>query len=506
MNKGVILLVLFTVLCFPALGQEVAEDVFLNTEPIEFINYEGPYDVINTLEQIRGIGEILGQDVKPDVSLSALYGPYRIIHSYQPEIEEGLDGDILIMGSASQVDSVSNLRYIIGGYLESAYGYERERAYTIAIFITYYNALYYQKIDHYSSLYKEGVLDNLEPDQCGLARVWSDWPGKARIVIPLRAPGYSESPAIDSSLISSDEVVEVMQEEEDMRIEERKEMVEIREEENRAEEEAMEEKGQELAERESALIEMADELEEKEEPLTEEEEEQLEEIKEEQQQVQEEIEELEEAKEELEDKTEEVLDMRDDIASDENKVISEGDPEVEKKESVFVSPEDESAVPLFFFNQTGIEEGYAFGLISLYDLTSGTKEKESTATTIYGRTHREFAGGFLAIAKDRKSGMVLPMIIDRENLAISLKGEEEIFPGTQVEIDKSNQIYMVYKDGSQWRLGRFDKDLQLTGASSEAVEPMTDILFYNGKLFVQNTEGAVLELNSDNLTVEKELE
>ncbi|MDC7222368.1 MAG: P83/100 family protein, partial [Spirochaetales bacterium] len=150
MRKRIILLVLTSVLCFPALGQEVAEDEFLNTEPIEFINYEGPYDIINTLDQIRGIGEVLGQDVDPDVSLSAEYGPYRIVHSFQPEIETGLDGDILIMGGSSQVDSVTNLRYIISGYLESAYGYERDRAFTLAVFITYYNALHYQKIDHFS--------------------------------------------------------------------------------------------------------------------------------------------------------------------------------------------------------------------------------------------------------------------------------------------------------------------------------------------------------------------
>ena len=505
MRKRAILLVLSSVLSFLVMAQEVAEDEFLNTEPIEFINYEGPYDVINTLEQIRGIGEILGQDVKPDVPLTAQYGPYRIVHSYQPEIKNGLDGDILIMGSSSQVDSVSNLRHIIGGYLESAYGYSRERAYTLAVFITYYNALWYQKIDHFSSKYKQGVLDNLEPSQCGLARIWSDWPGKARIVIPLRAPG-SELSGIDTSTISSEEVVSVMQEEEDKRIEERKDMVEIREEENRQVEEVLKEDKQTLDERDSALTEQIQELEEQKAPLNPREEEKLEELKKEQETVQEEKQELEEKQEELEKNTEEVLDMRDEIASDENEIISEGDPEVEKKESVFVSPAEESAVPLFFFSQTGKEEGYSYGTISLYDLTSGKKEKESTVTTIYGRSNREFSGGFLAIAKDRRTDMVVPMIIDRENLAISLKGEEEVFPGTQVAVDKSNQVYMVYRDGSSWRLGRFDKELKLTGASSGNVEPMTDIMFYNGKLYVQSPSGTVLELNSNTLTVDKELE
>ena len=505
MRKQAILLVLVAVLCFPGTAQEVAEDEFLNTEPIEFINYDGPYDIINTLDQIRGIGEVLGQDVEPDVPLTAQYGPYRIIHSYQPEIETGLDGDILIMEGSSQVDSVTNLRHIIGGYLASAYGYDRDRAFTLAVFITYYNALWYQKIDHFSSRYKEGVLENLEPDKCGLARIWSDWPGKARIVIPIRAPG-ADMGGIDTSTISSKEVVEVMQEEEDKRIDERKEMVEIREEENRQAEETLQQEEQALEERDSALAEDIQKLEEKESSLTSEEEEQLEELKREQETVQEEQQKLEEKQDVLEKNTEEVLDMRDEIASDENAIISEGDPDVEKKESVFVSPEEQRAVPLFFFKQTGIEEGYSYGNIALYDLTSGKKEKESTVTTIYGRSNREFAGGFLAIGKERGTDKVLPMIIDRENLAISLKGEEDIFPGTQVAIDKSNQVYMVYSDSGSWRVGRFDKELKLTGASSEEVEPMTDIMFYNGKLFVQGGTGAVLVLNGETLAVEKELE
>ncbi len=504
MRKHTVLLVLMAVLFSRVSSQEVAEDEFLNTEPIEFINYEGPYDVINTLDQIRGIGEVLGQDVDPALPLTANYGPYRIIHSYQPEIPVGLDGDILIMGGSSQVDSVTNLRHIIGGYLESAYGYDRDRAFTLAVFITYYNAYWYQKIEHFSARYKPGVLASLEPDKCGLARIWSDWPGKARIVIPLKGPG-SAAAGVDTSTISQEEVVKVMQEEEDKRIDERKEMVEIREEENRQQEEAIVKEEADLTQRESALVEEIKQLEEKEEPLTVQEEQKLEDLKKEEEAVREDKQVIVDKKEELDRKTEEVLDMRDEIAVDENKRISEGDPEVEKRESVFVSPGEESRVPLYFFSQTGKEEGYSYGTIILYDLTKGNREKESTVTTIYGRTNREFAGGFLAVARDRKSDKVVPMIIDRENLAISLKGEEEIFPGTQVAVDKSNQIYMVYKSGSSWYLGRFDKSLKLIGSSSQEVEPMTDIYFYNGMIFVQSPGGDILELNSDTLTVQKEL-
>jgi hypothetical protein len=504
MKKFTILLILLIMVVPCIMTQEVAEDEFLNTEVIEFINYEGPYDIINTLEQIKGIGQTLGRDIKPDSSLTAQYGPYKIIHSYQPEIENGLDGDILIMGSTSQVDSVTNLRHILAGYLSRAYGYEENRAFTLALFITYYNALWYQKIDHFSSRYKQGVIDNLEPDSCGLARIWSDWPGKARIVIPLRAPG-SELTGIDTSIISEKEVVEVMQEEEDKRVDDRKDMVEIREKENQETEKNLDSKQEELVDKKEELDKEIGELEKNSDSLTTEEKQTLENLKEEKEVVEKEQEKVDKQKEDLAKSNEEVLDMRDDIASDENKLIDQGDQEAVKKESVFVSPKEESRVPVFFFKQSGIEEGYAYGSIELYDLTLGKKEKESTVTAIYGRSNREFSGKFLAIGKDRNEGIILPMLIDRENLAISLKGEDEIFPGTQVVIDKSNQIYMVYKKQGDWFLGRFDGELKKTANSSVSVSPMTDILFFNGKIFVQDSQGTLIVLNGETMEKEREL-
>lgn len=505
MKKGLISILLFTVIVTCLYAQEVAEDEFLGTEPIDFINYQGPYDVINTLEQIKGIGEVLGRDIEPDRELTAVYGPYTIIHSYQPEITEGLDGDILIMGSGSQVDSVTNLRHIIAGYLISAYGYDEDRAFTLATFITYYNALWYQQIDHFSSRYKSDVISHLEANKCGLSRIWSDWPGSARIVIPLKAPGSTVG-GIDTSTISEKEVVEVMQQEEDLRVDERKEMVEIREEENLQVEEEIAQKEETLTEKEEEVSTEIEKLEEKETPLTVDEKETLEELKEEKEELEEERVVLEEEKEELETKSAEVLDMRDDIAVDENKRIDQGDSEVEEKESVFVSPEEQSAIPVFLFVQKGVEEGYAYGTIQLYDLTTGKKENEATVTNIYGRSNLEYAGGFLAIAEDRTSGMVLPMIIDRENLAISAKGETEVFPGTQVVIDMSNLIYLIVQIDNKWYLGKLGKDLVLMATSSVEVNPMTDILFYNGKIFVQEPQGKIVVLNGESLESEKELE
>lgn len=488
---------------FSLFAQEVAEEEFINTEVIEFINYSGTYEVINSLEQIIGIGSTLGENVEPGASRDVRFGPYRIVHSYEPDNPVGLDGDILIMGEASRVDSITNLRHIIGGYLTSAYGYDEEKAFTLAVFITYYNALWYQKIEHFSSKYKSGVLHHLESDQCGLARIWSEWPGKARIVIPLKGPGYGAE-GVDGSLISQDEVIEVMREEDDKRIEERKDLVEIREEENSEQGEELEKQEEQLVEREEAIKDEISAL-ESEEELTQEEEQTLEQLRDEEKDIQEERIQLEEEKEKLEQSNEEVLDMRDDIAVDENEIIDNGDDEVEKKESVFTSPAEDESVPFFFFSQKGAEEGFAYGSIELYDLTAGSREKESTLTIIYGRTFKEYDGAFLAVAKDRDTNRVLAMTLDKENLAVSQKTREEIYPGSQVVVDKSNQIYLVFKQDGWWSLGRFDKNLDLQASSQKEVNPMTDIQLFNGQIFVQGISGELIILNGESLLVDKEL-
>lgn len=492
----------------PLAAQEVAEDEFLGTGPIEFTHFTGEYDHINTLEEIQGIGRSLASTTDIFQSGKSRYGHFLLAHSYQPEIPDGLDGDILILTQSSGVDHVRNIRHIIAGFLEDAYGYNYDRAYVLAEFLTYYNAVHYQDIAHFNQKYKPGVMEHLTPDRCGMSRIYSEWPGRARIVIPLRNPNQEGLSSVDTSIISDEEVIDEMQLEEDANLDVRKDMVEIREEENRQEQEQLEEKREEVQEEQQIVEEELQELEEKEatEELTEEEEERRDELVERQEELQEREEQIEEEQEELDQRTEEVLDERDEIARDENRQIDEGrdSNEPSEQESVFVGQEEEGPVPMHFFHYSGNENGVPFGSIFLYDLQSGNKTSESTVTTLYGREYTQYNALFLGIGKSRNSGEVHLMLIDKENLGLLKESTVGVHPGSRIEIDQSNRIFAISELDGTYYLARFNEDLELDLRSSQPVDPFTDILFYNGKIFVQDERGAMVELNIQSLEAEKE--
>ena len=175
-------------------------------QSIEFINYNGPRTgKIDSVDEIINIGRHIGKQVDPEEQGHFYYGiKYSVVHSYQPEIETGLDADIMILHEDSRVDHIQNLRYIIAGYLEGAYGYSFDDAMILAEFITYYNAVYYQNIGYFQNKYKPGVLANISSGNAGISTHYSNWPGKTRMIIPLRGiPSKGSLSTIDTSSLTS---------------------------------------------------------------------------------------------------------------------------------------------------------------------------------------------------------------------------------------------------------------------------------------------------------------
>ena len=87
-------------------AQSVSEEEILSIKSraseIVFENYVGPVTESSTREEITGIGRYLG-----DKSLSSpSWGEkYMLFHSFQPDIPEGLDGDILAILEKSRSGS-----------------------------------------------------------------------------------------------------------------------------------------------------------------------------------------------------------------------------------------------------------------------------------------------------------------------------------------------------------------------------------------------------------------
>lgn len=199
--------------------------------PIVFVNYEGPQARIDSLDAIRGIGAALGHAMgAPGKPGRAGDARYTLIRAADPAVTEGFDADILVLGPGAGVDHVRNLRWIIAGFLETAWGYQRADAYTLATFVTVYNAVYRGDLASLGKRYKAVVMRELTAADAGLSTRYTEWPGASRILIPLsRGAKAGSVGAVDTGAISDTKVVESLQGEPGKGVDERQALVEVKE-------------------------------------------------------------------------------------------------------------------------------------------------------------------------------------------------------------------------------------------------------------------------------------
>jgi len=499
------LLILLSLISFSLSAIDVDKDELQSygDKKIEFYNYVGPYEYINTLEQILGLGSQLGNQVNPDSSGNFTIGnKYSVIHSVQPEILEGFDGDIFFVGRDGAVDHIRNLRYIIAAYLESVYSYTFDEAFLIAEFVTYYNAAYYQNLPYYEGAYKEGVLKYLSAEKAGLSTHYSEWAGKSAIVIPLSESRISETgKAIDTSVITSEEVIDVMREEDDAAIDSRKDMVEMRDEEIAAEEQAIEEEKEILIEEKEEIDEAIEDIKteadgsEKEE-LTAAEEKQIEELEEQKDAVEEKEAELEEEQKALEEEKDEVVKMREDIADDANKLIDEED-----STSVFTSADPGVGTEIIMLKIENTGDGIPYGRLIKIDIDNNVITAESELNSVRGRTLTLLSGKLFAVAgMESGQGDVKLVEIDMDTLEIAGMGEVTVFPDTLLWVSKNN-FFAVIKEGNDLKLALFDDKLTVKATSAVSVEPYMSPLIQGGSIFVQTRDGGIVELSAETLEV-----
>ncbi len=474
----------------------------VGNESVKFINYVGPYEFINTLDQIRDIGRELGRQINRDVSGEAsVGGKYRVLHIVNPEIPDGLDADIFILEPDAAVDHINNLRTIIAGYLETVYGFSSREAYLVAEFVTYYNAVYRGNMEMAAERYKAPVVKELDPGKMGLDTHYSNWPGKTQMLIPLRG---GDKPKIDTGVITEDEVIDEMREEEDKGLDSRRDMVELIEEEIDEEQKVIDSRREDLDEREDKVAEEIEQIEEKEksgEALTPAEEERKENLEEEREEIERERKEVQERQQDIDERTEDVMKMREDIAEDENALMEEGG---EEAKGTFVSAE--SVTPVWFLTVDAEGDGIPYGRVMKYDLENGKRLAVSDVTAVRGRTIILLPDAVLVIAgREGEGTSVRPMLLDGNTLKVVEEGENDIFPGSLMTV-KGSDIYLVTLDRGEWKLGRFDTELVRKAVSEKAVEPWTAIIFDGKSLFAQSKEGDILKLSASSLIEEDLLE
>ncbi len=534
------------ILCLaaPALDVDEAEISSTRGAAIEFINYEGPHAVIETVADIRGIGQTLGAALAAGGGNRAgELGRYFVIHAVDPAVKTGLDADIIVLGEGARVDHVRNLRRIVAGYLERAYGYSAKDADTLAVFITIYNAVHRGDVGYFAGKYKPVVTKELSPANAGLSVRWDEWAGRSRIVIPLSSKaGTGILGSVDTTPITDKPTVEGLKAESPATagVPERMDVVDLKERGQVEEKAALDAERERIAKEEAAIaadkariedakaagttgvadsgtkpagdaaagtdpgtaaakgadqeagIAVSDKAREEEAAAT---------------RVAAEKDVAAREAKVAEDKA--ALAAREDAAAakdaeiaGDRAAIAEDQKDVIKGEVAGAAAKEAGGVTLFEL----VDPNLPLSRITRVDLKTGETIRRSSLNTIKAATIVDAGDAYIAIAGQvtGSGGAVRLVRISKADFASVAQGNDDVFAdGMLWKIGSS--VYTVVKKGEFWAIGRFDPATLELKASSAPVSRWTFLTPGDGKLVAQSPSGGFLVLEAEALTTASEI-
>ncbi|MDR2363499.1 MAG: hypothetical protein LBD65_03690 [Spirochaetaceae bacterium] len=504
------------------------EELEQNLAPVEFINYTGPQDRIESLDQIRGIGTALGTVIRGGADQAGSAERYFVIHSVSPQDGDKLDADIFGLGIDVGVDHIRNLRLIIQGYLESAYEYSPQDAALLAEYVTVYNAVFRGTGDYFSGRYKIPVMENIHPGRAGISIRFDEWPGQTLMLIPLGTGAPGSLSALDTTILTSPEVVEELRGEDDRGIAQRKEMVDLKEREaGEAEQRAalqreaiVEEEARIVQERAEAAQERAAAAQERAEIAQE---------RQQAQQAQAEGRAAPEATRQAEEQLaerEKALDQQEAEAAQREQDLDRQEQSLAEKEQEAQASEDFADRKIAEAQQERADiardqqellnrppQGAGAGVVGVrltapnsplgrivrMDTDSKAEIKTSDLNAVNARTFTSLGGKLIAVAgENRGTGAMRLIEINPATLETDKQGNDTIAPDSLLWT-RGNDLYAITSAGDGLYLGRFNTDLELQGRSTVTVHPFAALTFNGDSILTQRSDGSLVILDGGTL-------
>lgn len=490
------------VLGVPLGAQNLAEDVLRGTPfaGIEFRNYEGPHRVIEPRAAIQGIGADLGRQMAVN-GVADYAGKYRVQRIHDPASDR-LSADLFVLEVGAGVDHIRNLNWIVASYLQAAFGYSAEDADLLANFVTRYNGYYRGKMDYVGQAFIPAVGAAVTAETLGLSLLWSDWPGKTRMLIPLRdslSKGLGGS--INTEEISNKEVVTQMAQEPGKGIEERKALADLKEAEIVQEQKAVAQAevrasappgtsavGPSTAAPQTPNPAVASpgtppasttttpapttpdaKASEAAKTLP-----------------------LEEAKKDLAARDAALQAERQDIVKEETN--SPPAPAAPAKPAVTVAV-------------VHMNEASKLGQVWLVDPAANKVWKKSPLNTVRQNQAPAFGPGLLVVAGDERAptGAVRLVLVSKDDASVVATGADDVAPIAPVI--RGNLVLTLVKDPKAgWVLGAFDQSLKLVVRGTDALSPLSAVVPAAGGLLVQGASGALLLLEEPTLKKKSDTE
>jgi hypothetical protein len=489
MKKAVVSILVFLSV-MGLFAQDVAEEELRSVDrEIVFINYEGPYDRIDTADEIKGLGWYLANVIDQNNERASFLFKYSVIRAIDPAETGKFDADIFSIDRDAKVDHIDNVRRILSGYLEGAFDYSAEDARTLAGFATIYNAVYRGQLEYFSDKYKSLVLSYLTRQNAGLSTKYFEWPGATRMLIPLTAEaGKGVLGSLDTTELTEEKVIQEMRQQEDMGLEDRKDMVELKEREVEEKMDQLEEQKAGLEEAKEGLAESKEQLEQ---ARTEEDRKSAEEeAAAREQEVKEREAEVAETEAAIAAKEEEIAQEREQIISDER--AQERRPE---RAATFAFSDQ-----LYYLKvRPRAADGSVTGTLYILDPVTSEVQISSPVSHIRGRTFYFFKSSILVVGHESSSSSPARlMLLEPLTLKETTRSWEEIYPESYVLLQASS-IYAVFQSGGQYYLGRFDEALQLISQSGETVDKDSAFFLFGDKIYINSASRDILVLNREDL-------
>lgn len=540
MKKAIVFLIIFCIL-LNSVALKVAVDEIKTDSIINFINYVGPYGYQDTVFSIRAIGTNLARVENDNEQFNYLM-KYSIIHAVNDATNDKFDADIFSIEREARVDHIRNVRMIISSYLERRYGYNRNDAYILATFITYYNAIYRGNVEYFAAKYKDVVLKHINSANAGISTKYFEWPGATKLIIPLTE--FADDRTISSlktDELTDEKVIEKLKRQEDKGIEDREKITDLKDREVKEEKKVIEkekvkieQEKKEIAneekeiEKEKAKVAKIEDPEEKakKEAAVKEKEKAVDEKKEEVKKDEEKVKKDEEAvlkkektvkkeKEEIkEDKTTVAIKKEPEKAI---KELEKKSTELEKKEEELKKKEEElknkgisENVYLDKFYYLRIKEymkdGHYNNEMFIIDAITRKVVLKSPVEKICGSRFDIFKDGVVVITyiSDHNSAHYLTLL-DLNTLEPKITGKDNIFWRSFVEIN-NDSIYAIIKEKDDYFLGKFNSKMELIAKSKEEVDNSTFITFYKDFIYINGEKKKdILILNNKDLTMAEKI-
>jgi len=565
MKKILFIMILFLCALSPLSALEVDIDEISKSGRVNFTNYEGAGRKYESVSQIKSIGYQLSYKKKQgsESDVFRYHMKYHVLR-VASEDPEKYSSDIFFIDREASVDHIKNVRRIISAYLEESYSYTVREADAIALYLTYYNAVYRGNTDYFASKYSRSILKHLTKQNAGISTKYNEWPGRTAIVIPLtKESKKGKLEKIDPFAISDEKTTSEVKKDKENK-DERKEIIELKKQDIEKSRTELNEEKKKLEEKKKTITEEKKKTEDKKEEITKKKEEikkekeetskitdpeekkkKEEEVKKKEEEIKKEEKQIKETEEKIkkdEDtikKTEEQTEKKEDEIKkkeenvrketgeiteekkDEEKTPAEDtltkkeeelkkkEEELDKREDILKDKQSDPNIfglKLYYLKVRDYLEGGHYNN-ELYMINASTKKIDfkSPVTNICGRRYDVSSGGIVVISHqgDHVSGHRLTLI-DREKLTVKATGENDIFWRSFIEI-RENNIYAIIKEGNSYHLGKFDQELKLIAKSKEKISEDTFITFFDEYIYINREDKSIIVLNKNDFSLAGEI-